>query len=227
MASVCKAVRTMIRALIIAIVLLTTSVTAEAQYTSTYRGRTYRVNSVGRIPNCRLRYCPMCDELQRNFQMAMRTNTPQEAVVVAAERAAETWQPMPKSAVAAMLKLVRPSESDVVYDLGCGDGRILEYAHLKYGCPIVGVEINLETYERCLARLGQAKCHGTIIHGDATECDLSQADVVTLYLFSDVMERLQWGTLKMGATVISYGHPIPGKECQQIKDFFIYHHGRI
>jgi outer membrane protein assembly factor BamB len=122
--------------------------------------------------------------------------------------------PTPQEVVERMLELAKVKRSDVVYDLGCGDGRIVVTAAKKYGCKAVGVDLDLE----CV-RMSQenVKKHGvgalvTIEKKDLFTVDLSKADVVTLYLLPGMNRRLipQLKKLKPGARIVAHAFPIPG-----------------
>jgi len=92
----------------------------------------------------------------------------------------------------AMLKLARVSSTDVVYDLGSGDGRIVILAAQKYGARGVGIEIDPRLVElsRTVARDGEVTDRVTFIEGDLFAADISAATVVTLWLTASVNARL-------------------------------------
>jgi len=107
---------------------------------------------------------------------------------------------------------VRPG--DLVYDLGCGEARILVEAGTRYRARVLGIEIDPAIYRRAVANCRAAGLRSwKVIQGDATHYSLEAADVVTVYLYHDVLERIAWDTLKPGARVVSYQHPIPGLPC--------------
>ncbi len=120
--------------------------------------------------------------------------------------------PTPHAVVDAMLAAVRPTRSDVLYDLGCGDGRILIAAARDYGCRAVGIEINPETAELARENVRAAGLEGKIVvrTGDALKFNLDGATVVTMYLYVDTMERLV-PYIKRATRIVSYSHPIPGR----------------
>jgi len=123
--------------------------------------------------------------------------------------------PTPQAVVERMLTLadVKPGES--VYDLGCGDGRIVITAATKFSARAVGVEIRRDIYETTLARVASLGLSDRvrIVHGDALKTDLTQADVVTLYLLTSSNERLRpilEAQLRQGARVVSHDFEIRG-----------------
>ena len=104
---------------------------------------------------------------------------------------------------------------ETLYDLGCGDGRILIAAARRYKIKAVGVEISEHEAKKAAAN---AKKYGvqdrvTIQHGDMRNTDLSHADVVTLYLATSANATLRPAlerSLRPNSRVISYDYPIPG-----------------
>jgi ubiquinone/menaquinone biosynthesis C-methylase UbiE len=125
--------------------------------------------------------------------------------------------PTNEKVVAAMLKLAAVKEGDVVYDLGCGDGRIVIAAIKDFKAKRgLGVDFNPERLKDCAKRMEEQKLTEeqkkkiTFKQGDVlklTPEDFKDVDVVTLYLLPDVnlrlMPVLQKG-LKPGARVVSH-----------------------
>jgi SAM-dependent methyltransferase len=109
----------------------------------------------------------------------------------------------------AMLKLARVTPSDVVYDLGSGDGRIVIAAAKKYGARGVGVELDpdlIKTATKNAMKAGVAD-KVTFLQADLFKTDLSDATVVTLYLSNSINRRLESilkQQLKPGARVVSH-----------------------
>jgi predicted RNA methylase len=123
--------------------------------------------------------------------------------------------PTPQNVVERMLTLaqVRPGES--VYDLGCGDGRIVITAAQMFKAHAVGIEIRRDIYESTLGRVASLGLTSQvrIVHGNALHYDLSAADVVTLYLLTSSNERLKPSLLKYlkaSARVVSHDFEIRG-----------------
>lgn len=119
--------------------------------------------------------------------------------------------PTPEAAIEAALRELRLTDADVLYDLGCGDGRVVIEAARRYGCRAVGVEIDPR---RALAARDAVRAAGladrvTIYQGDVTKCDVSGATAAYLYLepaiAKEVAERLP-----AGCRVASFMHRVDG-----------------
>jgi SAM-dependent methyltransferase len=121
----------------------------------------------------------------------------------------------PARVVDRMLELANIKPGETVYDLGCGDGRILIAAVENYKAKAVGIEIAPKLVAQARSRIkkeGISKS-ATVIEGDLLTADFTGADVVTLYLTTsfneDLRPRLE-KFLKPGARVISHDYPVPG-----------------
>jgi SAM-dependent methyltransferase len=119
-----------------------------------------------------------------------------------------SYWPTPQTVVEKMLDLAKVTKDDVVYDLGCGDGRIVVTAGKKYGAKAVGVDIDPMRVREALAKVKAAKVQGlvTIRKEDMFQTDLTGATVVTLYLNDKANLRLMpilKKSLKPGARVVS------------------------
>lgn len=102
------------------------------------------------------------------------------------------WVPTPQSTVDKMLELTRVTASDVLIDLGSGNG-ITVITAAKKGARAIGVEFNPEMValaRRLAAEAGVAD-KATFIQGDLFEADLSKATVITLFLLPDINEKLK------------------------------------
>jgi len=119
------------------------------------------------------------------------------------------YVPTPQNVVEAMLKMANVTSSDVVYDLGSGDGRIPITAAEKYGARGVGIDINPERIAEANAN---AKAAGvtnlvTFRNEDLFEANFKEATVVTLYLLPSLNEKLKpklWKDLKPGTRIVSH-----------------------
>jgi protein-L-isoaspartate O-methyltransferase len=123
--------------------------------------------------------------------------------------------PTPQILVDSMLKVAEVKPSDVVYDLGSGDGRIVITAAQKFGARAVGIEL---IPELCAAARRRVKTLGLedrvqILQGSLLHADLRSATVVTMYLLTSSNERLKPNLekdLKPGVRVVSNDYPIRG-----------------
>ena len=117
--------------------------------------------------------------------------------------------PTPNEVVDAMLKMAEVSKADTVYDLGCGDGRIVIAAAQKYGARGVGIDIDPERVAEATENVRKAKVADRvkIVRGDLFDADISGATVVTLYLLTDLNLKLRpklMRDLKPGTRVVSH-----------------------
>ena len=122
--------------------------------------------------------------------------------------------PTPQDAVEKMLELAEVKKDDVVYDLGCGDGRIVVTAAKKHGAKGIGFDIDPE---RIAESKENVRTNGvgklvTIRHADIFEQDLSQASVITLYLLPSLNVKLipQLEKCKPGTRIVSYQFNMEG-----------------
>ena len=103
------------------------------------------------------------------------------------------YVPTPYEVVREMLKLAQVDEDDVLYDLGCGDGRIVITAAKEFGCRGVGIDIDPQRIEesRVNAEKEGVSDRVKFIEQDLFEADFREATVVTIYLLSNVNIRLR------------------------------------
>lgn len=119
------------------------------------------------------------------------------------------YVPTPEEVVEAMLQVANVSGSDVIYDLGCGDGRIVITAAKQYGASGVGVDIDPERIRESQANAKAAGVEKLVSFKlqDAMTVDVSPATVVTLYLLSSSNAKLRpmlTKQLKPGARIVSH-----------------------
>ena len=117
--------------------------------------------------------------------------------------------PTPNEVVDKMLEMAKVTPKDTVYDLGCGDGRIVITAAQKYGARAVGVDIDPRRIEEATANAKAAKVTDKVrfIEGDLFEANIGEATVVTLYLLTRLNEKLKpklLHDLKPGTRVVSH-----------------------
>lgn len=122
--------------------------------------------------------------------------------------------PTPQDVVEKMLELAKVKKEDVVVDLGCGDGRIPATAAKRYGCKAIGYDIDEECVKLSLAKVKESKVDDLvrIVHEDIFRVDMSQADVVTLYLLPQLNVKLipQLEKMKPGARIVSHAFDMKG-----------------
>jgi predicted RNA methylase len=92
-----------------------------------------------------------------------------------------------------MLTMAEAGPDDLVYDLGCGDGRLIVTAARRHGSRAVGIELDPLRYLWCqgLITVLGLRGHVRLVHGDFFAQDLSDADVVTCYLLQSTNEKLE------------------------------------
>jgi hypothetical protein len=117
------------------------------------------------------------------------------------------WVPTPNDLVVKMLETAKVNPSDVVYDLGAGDGKIPIQAARQFGARAVGIEFNpdMANLARQNAQRANVSDKVTIVTGDIFEEDFSNATVVTLYLLTTLNMKLKPTILDMkpGTRVVS------------------------
>ena len=119
------------------------------------------------------------------------------------------YVPTPDEVVDKMLTMAKVGKTDIVYDLGCGDGRIVITAAKKYGARGVGIDLNPERIKEANENLQKARVGDRVkfLVGDLFESNFSEATVVTLYLLPQVNAALRpqlWRQLKVGTRVVSH-----------------------
>ena len=119
------------------------------------------------------------------------------------------YVPTPQPVVDAMLEVAEVKATDIVYDLGSGDGRIPITAAKKFGARGVGIEIDPELNKQATANAVAAGVADRVrfVTGNIYTSDLSEATVVTLYLLQSINEKLRpklVRELKPGSRVVSH-----------------------
>lgn len=122
--------------------------------------------------------------------------------------------PTPQEVVEKMLELAEVKKEDLVYDLGCGDGRIVVTAAKKYGCKAVGFDIDPKRIEESLQNVEKNNVVDLvrIEERDIFTLDLSEASVITLYLLPELNVKLipQLEKLKPGSRIVSHDFDMKG-----------------
>ena len=136
------------------------------------------------------------------------------------------YVPSEQVVVEKMLQMAKVKKDDVVYDLGCGDGRIVITAAKKYGAKGVGVDIDadrIKDSQENLKKAGLTEKHVEFREGDALKVkDLENASVVMLYMLPEFMEKLEpqlKKRLKPGTRIVAHDYPFPNMEPDEVVEF--------
>ncbi len=141
------------------------------------------------------------------------------------------FDPTPMDVVEAMLTRAGVNQNDVVYDLGCGDGRFVILAAKKFGARGVGIDIDPVRIKESKENAQKASVseRTTFIEGDLFKADIREATVITLYLLPDLNYQLRpklFRELRPGTRVVSYTFDMADWEPDdmvQIRDRFFYY----
>ena len=125
------------------------------------------------------------------------------------------YVPSPNVVVDGMLKLGNVKSTDTLYDLGCGDGRIVIAAAKQYGAHAVGVDIDPERIREARENAKAAGVENLVkfVEGDLFKADIRNATVVTLYLLPNVNVKLRpklMSDLKPGTRIVSHSFDMEG-----------------
>jgi SAM-dependent methyltransferase len=149
------------------------------------------------------------------------------AAVVAATEAGDSsekvpdieYVPTPQNVVDKMLEVAKVTKGDVLYDLGCGDGRIVVTAAKKFGVKAIGFDVDPQRIAESTANAKAAGVEHLVSFEkrDIFTVDLSPASVVTLYLLPELNVRLipQLEKLKPGARVVSHDFDMEGVQWEK------------
>ena len=140
------------------------------------------------------------------------------------------YVPTPQDVVDAMLVLANVTKTDVVYDLGSGDGRIPITAAQKYGVRAVGIDINPQRIKEANENLAKANVGDKVkfLNQDLFETDIKEASVVTLYLLPSLNIKLipKLKQLKPGTRIVSHsfdmGSEWPPEKTEDVNGRTIY-----
>ncbi len=162
------------------------------------------------------------------YEWLLALEIPLIAAIIIIASQSGVFVPLPMGTVRKMLKLAKIRKSDVLYDLGCGDGRIIVTAAREYGINAVGIENNWLLTWLCNNGINRNKVSDKIklINGNLFKQDLSNASIVTVYLTQKLNDKLKSKLereLKKGTRVISASHVFKGwREIKRIKTGHFY-----
>lgn len=130
----------------------------------------------------------------------------------------------PLPVVKQMLTLAQLKLGEIIYDLGCGDGRVVIMAAQEFGARGVGVEMREDLVKQALSKVSELGLDGRvkIVQSDMFKVDLAQADVVTLYLTTSANDKVKpklESELKLGARVVSHDYEILGWRPIKVDNF--------
>ncbi len=133
------------------------------------------------------------------------------------------WVPTPQDVVDKMLELVAPKKDDILYDLGCGDGRIVVTAAKRYGCKAWGFDIDPRRVKDSIENVEKNGVANlvTIEQKDVFTLDLSKANCITLYLLPSLNAKLipQLDKCKPGTRIVSHDFDMRGAKPEKVIDF--------
>ena len=137
----------------------------------------------------------------------------------------------PLAVVRVMLKYAGLKPGETLYDLGSGDGRIVLMAAKEFGANAMGVELNKRLMEEAVKKSEAIEVGGkaNFIHGDIFDADLSQADVITMYLTTGANDKVRpklEDELKPGARIVTHDFSIPNwkhSESLKLKEGYRHH----
>jgi SAM-dependent methyltransferase len=125
------------------------------------------------------------------------------------------WVPTPMARVKRMLELAKIKPGERVYDLGCGDGRLVHLAAKTYGADAVGLELSPLVYFWARIRNLFLRSRSRILLRDFRGIDYSNARVLVFYLLPEILNKMRPAfeeQLTPGARIVSYAFEIEGWE---------------
>ena len=166
-------------------------------------------------------HCEVVSELAEvRVSQPDRQSQVNQSATEAAPIPAVVYIPTPHDIVERMLQLAEVGPDDVVYDLGCGDGRVVIAAAERHGCRAVGCDIDPRRVEEARANVHSSKVEDLveIRQEDLFQIDLSPATVITLYLTPGYNTRLlpQLAKTKPGTRIVSHMFEIKGAVADRV-----------
>ncbi|MHC4085684.1 MAG: methyltransferase domain-containing protein [Planctomycetota bacterium] len=153
-------------------------------------------------------------------EIRILVNGKQEVIEEAEKKPDVIYVPTPNDVVTKMLELAEVKKDDLLYDLGCGDGRIVVTAAKRFGCKAVGYDIDPKRIKESLENVAKNNIGDlvTIEQKDIFTLDLSKANVVTLYLLPRLNVKLipQLKKLNPGSRIVSHDFRMRGVKPDKI-----------
>jgi len=130
----------------------------------------------------------------------------------------------PEPVVRRLLTMAELKAGDVLFDLGAGDGRAVIMAAQEFGAKAIGVELRDDLAKQAMRKIAELGLQGRvrIIHDDLFKVDLSQANVVYMYLTTSANEKVRpklEAELKNGTRVVSHDYEIIGWKAVKVERF--------
>jgi tRNA A58 N-methylase Trm61 len=127
-----------------------------------------------------------------------------------------------------MLEMAQVKPGEVLYDLGCGDGRLIILAAKDIGANATGIELREDLVERARTEIKRLNLEERVkvIQGNFFDVNISDANVITLYLTSSANERLRpklEAELRLGSRIVSHDFKVPGWKPSAIYDELLGH----
>ncbi len=133
------------------------------------------------------------------------------------------YYPTPQTIVQKMLELGGLKAGEKMFDLGSGDGRIVIMAAQKFHAQAVGIELNKDLAKLSSDKIRKLKLEQTahIVNGDLLKQDYSSADLITLYLFPGLIDKVRPlldQQLKKGARVVAHDFEFKNWTPEQVEN---------
>jgi SAM-dependent methyltransferase len=124
------------------------------------------------------------------------------------------WVPTRDEVIEYVRKLIRPKPGDIVYDIGCGDGRVaIAIAEDNPYAIVKCVEVRSDLVEKARASAAERRVKVEVIEADFFKIGLNDADIIYMYLLTSVNQKLRpkfEEELHDGTIIVSLDFPIPG-----------------